>query len=127
MFLGRDLNEWEERTMLNEGIIVNSAAALVKSEMVNQIRRLGRATSDNFEKAVFKALTGHDREEVDWDIEDNQAGYYTWLKSFDQLIEELVQDDFILVETQGNGSDKVLKPAENLPTVDYSQLVYPQS
>lgn len=113
--------------MLNEGIVVNDAAVLVKSEIINQIRRLGPTSPDELERVVFESLTGHKREEVDWDIKDNQAGYYTWLKSFDQLIEELVQDDYILVETQGNGSDKVLKPSESSPTVDYSQLVHPQS
>ena len=53
--------------MLNEGLIVNDTAALVRSEIVNQIRRLGPTTPDELERAVFKALTGHDREEVDWD------------------------------------------------------------
>ena len=112
--------------MLNEGIVVNDAAVLVKSEIINQIRRLGPTSPDELERVVFESLTGHKREGDDWDIEDNQAGYYTWLKSFDQLIDELVQDDYILVETQDNGSDRVLAPAENLPTVDYSQLVSPR-
>ena len=43
---------------------------------------------------MFKSITGHSREDVDWDVEDNQAGYYTWLKSFDQLAQELVEDGF---------------------------------
>ena len=89
--------------------------------MVKQIRRLGPTTPDQFERAVFKALTGHDREEVDWDQEDNQAGYYTWVKSFDQLINELVEDGYILVEER-----RVLKPSEADPQVDYSHLVYPK-
>ena len=69
--------------MLNEGLIVNDTKALVKSAIVNQIRELGSTTPDGLERAVFKSLVGHEREEVDWDIEDNQAGYFTWLKSFD--------------------------------------------
>jgi len=105
--------------MLNEGIIVNNSAALVKSEMVKQIRRLGPTTPDQFERTVFKALTGHDRDEVDWDIEDNQAGYYTWLKSFDELISELVEDGYIRIEDEG------LVPTETEPHGEYSQLVYP--
>ena len=48
--------------MLNEGLIVNDTAALVKSEIVRQIRCLGRATPDELEQAVFKALVGHGRE-----------------------------------------------------------------
>jgi hypothetical protein len=107
--------------MLNEGLIVNDTAALVKSEIVNQIRRLGPTTPDELERAVFKSLTGHDREEVDWDVEDNQAGYYTWLKSFDQLVEELIQDGYILAEEE----KKKLVPTEAEPNSEYSHLVYP--
>ncbi len=106
--------------MLNEGIIVNDAAALVKSEMVRQIRRLGSATPDDLERAVFKALTGHDREEVDWDLEDNQAGYYTWLRSFDDLVSELIEDGYIVVKEPGR-----LVPTEAEPRGAYSHLVYP--
>ena len=113
--------------MLNEGIVVNDAAVLVKSEIINQIRRLGPTSPDELERVVFESLTGHKREEVDWEIEDNQAGYYTWLKSFDQLIEELVQDGYIMVERQGNEPERVLAPLENAPTIDYSQLVYPNA
>ena len=106
--------------MLNEGIIVNDTAALVKSEMVRQIRRLGPATPDDLERAVFKALTGHDREDVDWDIEDNQAGYYTWLRSFDDLISELVEDGYLTIEKPGR-----LVPTEPETHSEYSHLVYP--
>ena len=112
--------------MLNEGIVVNDTVVLVKSEIINQIRRLGPTSPDELERVVFESLTGHKREDVDWDVDDNQAGYFTWLKSFDQLVNELVQDDYILVETQGNGSERVLKPADNLPSVDYSQLADPR-
>ena len=108
--------------MLNEGLIVNNTAALVKSEMVRQIRRLGPTTPDELERAVFKTLTGHDREEVDWDIEDNQAGYFTWLKSFDQLIEDLVEDGYIRVEAL-----RQLVPTEAEPHIEFSHLVYPPS
>ena len=113
--------------MLNEGIVVNDAAVLVKSEIINQIRRLGPTSPDELERVVFESLTGHKREEGDWEIEDNQAGYYTWLKSFDQLIEELVQDGYILVERQGNEPERVLAPTENAPAIDCSQLVYPNA
>ena len=111
--------------MLNEGIIVNDAKALIKSEMVKQIRRLGPTTADALERAVFQAVVGHDRDDVDWDIEDNQAGYFTWLKSFDQLIVELVEDDYILVEEGEAPKERRLVPTEALPDVEYSHLTYP--
>lgn len=108
--------------MLNEGLIVNDTTALIKSAIVDQIRRLGPTTADNLERAVFKSLVGHDREEVDWDIEDNQAGYYTWLKSFDRLVHELIEDGYILADEPGT-----LKPTEAEPVSEYSHLVYPPS
>jgi hypothetical protein len=108
--------------MLNEGFIVNDTASLVKSEMVKQIRQLGPTTPDEFERSVFKALTGHDREDVDWEIKDNQAGYYTWLKSFDQLVNELVEDGYIVVE---ENPDRLV-PTEADPDIDYSHLAYPK-
>ncbi len=106
--------------MLNEGLIVNDAAALVKSEMVKQSRRLGPATPDQLERAVFEAFSGHTRDEVDWDVEDNQAGYYTWMKSFDQLIGELIEDGYLLSSDEGT-----LSPTEAEPAIEYSHLAYP--
>jgi hypothetical protein len=108
--------------MLNEGMIANSAAALVKSEMVKQIRELGPCSPDEFERAVFKALTGRNREEVDWDLDDNQAGFYTWLKSFDQLIDELVEDGFMRVK-----ETRILMPTEADPQIEFSHLAYPKA
>ena len=106
--------------MLNKGFIVNDTTALVKSEIVNQIRRLGPTTPDELERAVFRALVGHYREEVDWDLEDNQAGYYTWIKSFDRLIQELIEDGYILTQEPG-----ILVPTEAESVSEYSHLVYP--
>lgn len=108
--------------MLNEGLIIDDTSALVKSQIVNQIRRLGPATPDSLERAVFKALVGHDREEVDWDSDDNQAGYFTWLKSFDKLVHELIEDGYI--QTQ---EPVLLAPTEAESVSEYSHLVYPPS
>jgi hypothetical protein len=110
----------KERQMLNEGLIVNDSAALVRSEIVNQIRRLGRTTPERLERAVFESLVGHDRDEVDWDVADNQAGYYTWLKSFDGLLNDLVEDGYLLTEDSGT-----LVPTEPEQVSEYSHLVYP--
>jgi hypothetical protein len=108
---------------LNEGIISNTASALVKSEMIRQLARLEETTPDLWERAVFESLTGHKREDVDWSIEDNQAGYYTWVRSFDQLITELKDDGYVQVAEFGQNR-KVLKKTDWDPTIDYSQLVY---
>jgi hypothetical protein len=105
--------------MLNEGLIINDTKALVKSEIVNQIRRLGPTTPDKLERAVFESLVGHGRDEVDWDNKDNQAGYYTWIRSFDGLVQELIEDGYILAE------DGSLAPTEAESVSEYSHLVYP--
>ena len=106
--------------MLNEGLILNDTAALMKSEIVNQIRRIGPSAPDHLERAVFKSLVGHSREEVDWDVEGNQAGYYTWVKSFDRLVGELIEDGYIVTE-----EPNILAPTETDPVSEYSHLAYP--
>jgi hypothetical protein len=92
--------------------------------MVKQIGHLGPTAPDELERAVFKSLTGHDRDEVDWDVEDNQAGYHMWLKSFDRLVGELVEDGYIVVEELNDGQRRLV-PTETLPNFQYSHLVYP--
>jgi len=106
--------------MLNEGIIVNDATSLMKSEIINQMRRLGSATPGELERAVFQSITGHQREEVDWDIEDNQAGYFTWMQSFDRLLVELIEDGYMTKE-----GPSTLVANEPEPGTQYSHLVYP--
>jgi hypothetical protein len=110
--------------MLNEGIISNDTKTLVKSEMIKQLLELKMTTPDEWERATFESLTGHKREDVDWDFEDNQAGYFLWVKSFDGLIEELVQDGYASVE-MADGQKKVIKAIESDPAIEYSHLAYP--
>jgi len=96
--------------MLNEGIVIEDAKARIKSIIIHELQRLGSATPDSLERGVFVALTGNSREDVDWTFEDNQAGYYTWMRSFDQLIEELVEDGYIQVNQGTGGEERTLIP-----------------
>jgi len=109
---------------LNEGIIMNDSKALMKSEMLRQLGLLKETTPDQWERSVFESLTGHKREDVDWGVEDNQAGYYAWILSFDNLISELEEDGYVRVE-DADGNRKVLMATESDPPDDYSQFVYP--
>jgi len=109
---------------LNEGILMNDPKILMKSEMIRQLALLEQATPDEWERTVFESLTGHKREDVDWGFEDNQAGYYAWVLSFDHLISELEEDGYVRVADAG-GNRKVLIANESDPTGDYSQFVYP--
>jgi hypothetical protein len=111
--------------MLNEGFVVSGSKALIKSEVVRQISRLSRTTPDRLERAVFEALTGHRREDVDWNVEDNKAGYFLWTKSFDNLITELVDDGYIAIEKEGQGS--VLVAVEREPEIGISQIPHPNA
>jgi hypothetical protein len=95
----------------------------MKTQMLRSLAELGPTSPEAWERKVFKAVTGHDRDEVDWDHEDNQAGYFTWLKSFDNLINELVEDGFVKVEDLGDGQRR-LWPVETDPNLDWSKLVH---
>lgn len=116
----------EDNSMLNEGIITNSDTALVKSEMVRQLRRLGETSPKSWEGATFEALTGNTRDEIDWEVEDNKAGYFLWVKTFDTLVGELVEDGYAIVnEAEGSG-EKTIRLGEVADDgAECSQLVYP--
>jgi len=107
--------------MLNEGTITNNLETEIRSVIIRQIRALGPTTSDRLEAAVFKAITGHARDEVDWDVEDNQAGYYLWLKTFDNYVEQLIEDGFIRIEGDERSRAKTLVPAETDPPMGCAQ------
>jgi len=88
---------------LHEGTVLEDTGSQVKSEMIRQIRRLGPTTPQEWEQATFLSFAGASHAAVDWEIEDNQAGAYTWVKSFDQLIEELIDDGYVkVVEKDGS-------------------------
>ena len=110
--------------MLNEGILLNDSATLMKTEMVRELWRLRETTPDELERAVFERRTGSTREDIDWDVEDNKAGYFLWTKTFDGLLTELVEDGYLTVEKTDEGGS-LLKAAEVDPALDMSQFVYP--
>jgi hypothetical protein len=110
--------------MINEGIIAGDARAMVKSEMIKQLKQLGPTDPDTWERAVFKSMVGHEREDVDWEFEDNQAGYFTWIKSFDQLVGELLDDGYVQVEQAAGSRYRYLAPTETDGSIDYSQIIH---
>ena len=109
--------------ILNEGIVGSDTRIVLKSEMLKQLNRLDETTPDEWERAVFESLTGYRREDVNWNVPDNQAGYYAWIRSFDELINELEEDGYVRAVDLG-GNRKVLKKTEWDPSIDYSQLIY---
>ena len=109
---------------LNEGIITSDARIMMKSVMVRQLGLLKQTTPDEWERSVFESILGCKREDVNWDVEDNQAGYYTWIRSFDQLITELEEDGYVRIDNAG-GKRKIMTATENDPSIDYSRFVYP--
>jgi hypothetical protein len=110
--------------MLNEGLVHSDPKTLVKSEMIRALHRLGPTNPDQWEREVFSAVSGHSREDVDWSVEDNQAGYFNWLRSFDQLVTELVEDGYVRDEEVGQGQRR-LTPIETDPNINWSLFVYP--
>lgn len=110
--------------MLNEGIVTGDARIMVKSAMLRALWKLQRTTPDEWEQAVFTAITDHDRDDVDWSVEDNQAGYYTWIKAFDNLIDELIDDGYVKV-VEDSEKGRVLVATEVDPGLDVSFAAYP--
>jgi hypothetical protein len=83
--------------------------------MIRQIRELGPTTPQIWEKKVFEALTGRKRDEIDWEVNDNQAGYYLWIRSFDELVEELIEDGYVRVNEIDASGRRVLAPLQADP------------
>jgi len=106
--------------MVNEGTIVNSDEALMKSNMVQQLANLGEATPEDLQRAVFRVLTGHRWEDVDWDREDNQAGAFLWIRTFDEFLAELAADGY--VRTEQHGDKLVVVANEHDEPLDFSQV-----
>jgi hypothetical protein len=117
-------HDLREAVMLNEGIVFNDTRTVMKSEMVRQLGRLGTTTPEELERAVFESLTGGRRTDIDWDVEDNKAGYFLWVKAFDGLITELAEDGYLRIEDRGDGAHSLVL-AETDQGLDVSQFVYP--
>ena len=115
----------EEQAMLNEGIIKPDTRQLMKTEMIQELHQMGGATPLRWQHAVFKRCTGEDWAEVDWSYEDNKAGAFLWTKSFDQLVEELVDEGFVCQAQDESSGEAILVPAEVDPEIDWSRFVYP--
>ena len=110
--------------ILNEGVVMSDTKMVVKSVMIRALHHLGPTTPGDWERVVFKEITGYEREVVDWSVEDNQAGYYSWTRSFDQLVKELIEDGYVREEEVGEGR-RQLVPVETDPNIDWTQFVYP--
>ena len=103
--------------MLNEGAVISSSKIQIKSMIIHHLRQLGPTDPERLERAAFHALTGHRREEIDFSEQCNQAGYHEWVRSFDRLVSELVEDGYIQRERFGGGDAQRLVPLEADPPV----------
>jgi hypothetical protein len=111
--------------VLNEGIIINDTKNLLKSEMIRQIHRLRSTDPEAWSRSVFEGITKMSLDDVDWNFQDNKAGFYTWIRSFDQLVVELIADGYIReVEDEVTGH-MILEPTRTDPPIEYSHQVYP--
>jgi hypothetical protein len=113
--------------MLNEGIVKPDIRQLMKTEMIRELHALGGATPSDWQEAVFKRMTGEEFSELDWDFEDNHAGAFLWTKSFDELIQELVEDGFVREAEGENSAAPFLVPEDVDPDINWSKFVYPPS
>ena len=91
--------------LINEGIVGTDTKTAMKSEMLKQLDQLNETTPDEWERAVFESLTGHRREEVDWEVPDNHAGFVfidadkpSYGDYFDEALRILHSGGFIVVD-----------------------------
>ncbi len=112
--------------MLNEGILTNSTVTLMKSTMLDVLNEDAAFTPDEWERAVFYRLTGNQREDIDFEAEGQAQAYRAWLRSFDQLIGELLEDGYIREEPVADGVvGRQLVANEGDESIGVSQAVYP--
>ncbi len=94
--------------------VVEETSASLKAQMLRQLRLLGEASSDGWERAVFQALTGGTREDVDWDHQDNYAGYALWLQTFGLLVAELITEGTVHREARDGNYLMFARPREQV-------------
>lgn len=90
----------------------SDSVSLFKTEMVRQLRQLGVTDFDRWERSVFKACTGREREEVDWSLEQNQTGYMLWVQSFHLLADELVKEGHVQVQRMDPAGQPIMVATE---------------
>ena len=73
--IGSSAHDQKGGAMSSRIQVVEETSASLKAQMLRQLRLLGEATSDGWERAVFQTLTGGTREDVDWNCQENYAGY----------------------------------------------------
>jgi hypothetical protein len=84
--------------MINEGRIVEDRKARVRSVMVQEIRRLGPTTANEWQEKTYQALTGIAPENLDLSDEETGKVYFTWVRTFDGLVDELIDDGYVTLQ-----------------------------
>ena len=92
--------------------VIEVTSASLKARMLGQLRLLGEATSDAWERAVFRSLTGGTREDVDWSQRENFAGYALWVQTFGHLVAELITEGAVLTVKRNGKFVMFARPAE---------------
>ena len=91
--------------------IFEETPASLRAQMLHELRLLGEATAPTWERAVFRALTGRQRDDLDWDHGENYLGYIAWLRAFAHSVAELVTEGAVVVEERDGETILVPLPA----------------
>ena len=67
----------------------------LKTVMMKELDRLQHTDARTWEQATFQAVTGEPAQNVDWDIQENVAGYRLWMGTFEQIAKELEADGYV--------------------------------
>ena len=103
--------------MINEGRIVEDRKARVRSVMVQEIQRLGPTTPNEWQHQTYHVLTGIDPDKLDLSDVETEKTYFTWVRTFDTLIDELIDDGYVTLR-EHNG-EWLLVPTEEEPITHF--------
>lgn len=81
--------------MLNEGPVTDTKRHRIKSAMMRELERLREADARTWERATFRAITGESVDDIDWNTQENVAGYRLWMGTFEQIAAELEADGYV--------------------------------
>ena len=98
--------------MSSQIAVIEVTNASLKACMLAQLRLLEEATSDAWERAVFRSLTGGTREDVDWSHRENFAGYALWVQTFGHLVAELITEGAVLTMKRDGKFVMFARPVE---------------
>ena len=98
-----------------EGRISHAIRKATTADLMRQLGQLGAASADAWERAVFTALNGRLREDLDLELDENRTEYGVWIRSFDRLKAQLLANEQVRVTSTDEGrGQRAFAPGDRL-------------